>query len=695
MIKVLGFLFVFSTLIQSQNIWQQSNGPYTLGGYIQCEAIDFNGTLYVGTIDSGIYYSTDLGNDWSSSSLNGYTINSINASPNGYIYATAGQVIFRSTDHGINWTQINNGLPLVYLNQVNSSAQDLVFLATSEGLYRSNDYGANWERIDSGFSSTNIKGVLICNNGDVYSYLNWGIYRSTDDGLSWINLGGLPPYSITDLTSDESNNLFLTLSDGTASIYYGYRSTDQGFSWEQFGTSCPLFFHFVEVSPDGSLYIQGQFGIYRSTDLGESWLQISSLTESNCLSFYSDEILFSGSLTGVRRSTNAGVDWSVVGLPNDYPRILSLATNSTGIVFAGGKGNFPVICKTTNQGQEWLNINATFDGTIISSLELDEDDNLIAGSYGGGIYFSTDYGTTWVQRNNGLTDLHVTALKLILNGEAFVGTSNGGIFRTTNYGIQWDPINEGLTVTRIEDIAIALSGNIYIGTTDGVFGSSNQGLNWTHLTNGWGQVISIAINSQEYIFAENSGYGIYRSTDLGNSWTQVSTEIWSPIMDIFINSLDTIFVAGTNGVFRSTNNGDDWTLFNSGLSEFNDANVLISDIDGRLIAGTENGGVSWTTDPTTSVDKGNNLNNSYSLFQNYPNPFNPFTTISYTVKELSLVQIKVYDVLGNEIISLVNEEKQKGNYSIKFDGSDLPSGVYLYSLRVNDFLDCKKMILLQ
>jgi photosystem II stability/assembly factor-like uncharacterized protein len=695
MIKVLGFLFVFSTLIQSQNIWQQSNGPYTLGGYIQCEAIDFNGTLYVGTIDSGIYYSTDLGNDWSSSSLNGYTINSINASPNGYIYATAGQVIFRSTDHGINWIQITNGLPATYFNQVTSSSEDLVFLATSEGIYRSIDYGANWERVDSGFFNDYIKGVVANPDGNIYAYLDSSIYRSSDDGVNWLELNKPPTGRITDLNFDSSNNLFLTLNLIGVSVFLGYRSTDQGETWQQFGSSCPLFFHFVEVSPDGSLYIQGQFGIYRSTDLGESWLQISSLTESNCLSFYSDEILFSGSLTGVRRSTNTGIDWSVVGLPYDYPRILSLATNSTGIVFAGGGGNFPEIYKTTDHGQQWSNLNTTLDGLVISALDLDEFGNLFAGSYGGGIYFSDDYGITWILRNNGLTDLDIASIVHDEMGIVYVGTWNGSIFRSTDYGIQWNSINEGLNVLVVDDIAIASSGNIYIGTSDGVFISTNQGLNWTHLTNGWGQVISIAVNSQEYIFAENLGYGIYRSTDFGNSWTQVSTEIWSPIMDIFINSIDTIFVAGANGVFRSTNNGEDWTLFNSGLAEFNGTNVFIIDNDGKLIAGTEDRGVCWTADPTTSVENVNNLSNSYSLFQNYPNPFNPFTTISYTVKELSLVQIKVYDVLGNEIISLVNNEKQKGNYSIKFDGSDLPSGVYLYSLRVNDFLDCKKMILLK
>lgn len=85
----------------------------------------------------------------------------------------------------------------------------------------------------------------------------------------------------------------------------------------------------------------------------------------------------------------------------------------------------------------------------------------------------------------------------------------------------------------------------------------------------------------------------------------------------------------------------------------------------------------------------------YTLEQNYPNPFNPATTISYQVKEGGLVQLKVYDLLGKEVATLVKEEQTQGNYSIKFDGSYLPSAVYVYSLRVNDFAENKKMILLR
>ena len=85
----------------------------------------------------------------------------------------------------------------------------------------------------------------------------------------------------------------------------------------------------------------------------------------------------------------------------------------------------------------------------------------------------------------------------------------------------------------------------------------------------------------------------------------------------------------------------------------------------------------------------------YALNQNYPNPFNPNTTINYFVKERGFVQLKVYDILGKEVSVLVNEEKSQGEYSVNFDGSSFSSGVYIYSLRVNDFFENKKMILLR
>jgi hypothetical protein len=99
-----------------------------------------------------------------------------------------------------------------------------------------------------------------------------------------------------------------------------------------------------------------------------------------------------------------------------------------------------------------------------------------------------------------------------------------------------------------------------------------------------------------------------------------------------------------------------------------------------------------TTDPAVSVNE-DNLLNTYYLSQNFPNPFNPSTSISYNVGERGLVQLKVYNVLGVEVASLVNEQQNAGNYTIGFDAARLSSGVYFYSLSVNNFTQTRKMIL--
>ena len=93
----------------------------------------------------------------------------------------------------------------------------------------------------------------------------------------------------------------------------------------------------------------------------------------------------------------------------------------------------------------------------------------------------------------------------------------------------------------------------------------------------------------------------------------------------------------------------------------------------------------------------------YYLFENYPNPFNPTTTIKYQIPELSFVTLKVYDLLGNEVATLVNEEKHAGEYEVGFSATsshsgsvrNLPSGIYFYQLRAGEFIETKKMVLLK
>jgi hypothetical protein len=90
-----------------------------------------------------------------------------------------------------------------------------------------------------------------------------------------------------------------------------------------------------------------------------------------------------------------------------------------------------------------------------------------------------------------------------------------------------------------------------------------------------------------------------------------------------------------------------------------------------------------------------NIPTEYNLSSNYPNPFNPSTIINYAIKDAGLVSIKVYDVLGAEIATLVNETKEAGEYDVEFNASELPSGVYIYTLQTGDFISSKKMILMK
>jgi len=114
----------------------------------------------------------------------------------------------------------------------------------------------------------------------------------------------------------------------------------------------------------------------------------------------------------------------------------------------------------------------------------------------------------------------------------------------------------------------------------------------------------------------------------------------------------------------------------------------------ELIMGTDDFGYLFVFDnPLKVEDKG--IPATFSLSQNYPNPFNPTTVIHYTVPKTSLVNLSVFNLLGQEVKTLVNEEKSPGEYEVRFDGSNLPSGIYFYRLVAGDFVKTMKMLLMK
>ncbi len=184
---------------------------------------------------------------------------------------------------------------------------------------------------------------------------------------------------------------------------------------------------------------------------------------------------------------------------------------------------------------------------------------------------------------------------------------------------------------------------------------------------------------------------------LGDEWQQnlanIGTTLYSTIIDTFsapvFNKSTLIFVVDRtdSGVVGSR---EYWT------EEFGLLNGLYEQAE-DILKGCVIEGVVYGDTLTVGINDEEELPTEFVLYQNYPNPFNPITKIKYSIPQSGNIQIKAYNILGSELATLVNEYKQAGTYEVEFNASamGLPSGVYFYSLRVNDFVQNKKMTLLK
>lgn len=243
------------------------------------------------------------------------------------------------------------------------------------------------------------------------------------------------------------------------------------------------------------------------------------------------------------------------------------------------------------------------------------------------------------------------------------------------------------------------SNDLYAGTANsGVFISTDDGTFWSQTGINspliFYSVKALQIDGEGRLFAGTDTSGAYYSDDMGVSWNRISSISGNSITCFLVNHASD-YLAGTSdrGVYLSTDRGLNWQPAGNGITDSN-VTSLVFDQQGYLYAATDSG-IFKSTGIVSGVHENEGSPVSFYLFQNYPNPFNPATTISYQLPAVGRVSLKVYDVLGREVRTLVDEVKRPGKYVIEFDGNGLPSGVYFYRLSARNHVETKKMVLIK
>lgn len=390
-------------------------------------------------------------------------------------------------------------------------------------------------------------------------------------------------------------------------------------------------------------------------------------------------------------------------MQTNVEKVTCFASSGTNL-FAGTYGNGVYL--STDEGLSWGQINSGLSNPYVSCLAL-LGTNLFAGA-GAGLFMSTDSGSSWELRNSSFSNLHNVLCLTVSGTNLFAGTQGSGVYLSTDNGMNWSHFSYNLGNLWIRSFAV-IDTSIFAGTGAGIFRSPNNyiGSSWDNVFfpsipnlysfTVWGLIVegTNLFAGTDHIasgFLERSG--LYRSEDNGNSWEEANSGLPSYTQVNSFTTIGTNLIAGTNkGVFLSTNKGSSWVSI--GLSDKN-INCIIA-FGNYLIAGIDGSNL-WRrplSDFLTSTAHFEDVSLRFNIEQNYPNPFNPTTKINYSMPKQSNVSIILYDVLGNEISTLVNEEKEIGSYIIEFNSDNLTSGIYFYQMKSDNFSQTKKMLLLR
>ncbi len=430
---------------------------------------------------------------------------------------------------------------------------------------------------------------------------------------------------------------------------------------------------------------------------------------------------------GVFNTANAQqYGWVKVADPTDHPATaIEFADSLNGWMGVINENADRAIMKTSDGGHSWQPQIAPLALNVRSISFVDALQGWIVGDLGnafGYIINTTDGGRTWIEQRNILHHLYLSGNAQTQQQAVAVGrldsflVRTGLVARTTNGGARWQ---EQRLLKRIDKVTFIDTchgwATAFEGDSSRVIHTSDCGLTWiiqrydvlevsglsgisfVDSLRGW------AISGLEYPW-------LLRTTNGGQTWEKFYKFPFDGGGGIKFN--DVCFVDSLNGwlfgakwvpgyrpaIYRTLDGGRSWYL------EFVDIGTpdLCGVLDGVVLDqhhawGIAEVGAVYKYGLVTAVKEHNSARPplGFSLAQNFPNPFNASTSIAYTLPKRTQVELRVYDVLGKKVKTVISEVQVPGTYTIQFESSDLPSGLYRYTLKAGDFEETKSMLLLK
>jgi photosystem II stability/assembly factor-like uncharacterized protein len=693
-------LVVVSDLAIAQ--WTKTNGPEGT----QSLSITSNGTLVAVGTYTGAYMSSNAGASWYSiaTGIEGYQITSLLFRGNDLYAGTMMHGLLVRRNGSSAWEDHTGTLTRAYSTSFSSLTLHgtSLFACLGNALYQTTDDGATWTQSDSGMTGKIISQV-ISGNGILMAATGWdGVYRSTDGGKFWAPVNnGLSSVYVFQVGS--AGSLFITTSGSGF-----FLSTDNGSSWNP-ANATYSYPNFYSIASHASTILVTTFGaVYRSTDGGPTWTGITTGIpfdgSGNAVSCGS--VFIMATSKGMYRSTDDGLSWSPSSTGMAEPYVQDLVTIGSSIA-AGTISGFYL---STDEGNQWLDRSPDQSASTVIGLAIDDQNTLYATSNTAlntySSFRSTDNGLSWSPIASGIPLFGYPFGFAWANGSLYSPTT-AGLSISTDGGTSWSPAPAPLATIAVRDLS-ASGTTLAAATSRGAYVSTDGGTTWEQRNTGLSDTShasSIMIHGSTIVMC-NYNYGVFRSTNLGVSWAKIPN---MHSINKFLTTQNDYFAAGSYGVYQSSDDGQTWKSVGTGLHDSSGSAITsLGHSDGSLtlfLATSRNGvwkrpGGELITGVQVSDAPG--MPRQFRLEQNYPNPFNPATLISYAIPEsrengVGSMETKlvVYDLLGREVATLVNERKEAGTYSVRFDASGLASGMYLYRLTSGKFTECRKMLLMK